>query len=216
MEFIGHMKRLVIFDFDGVLVQTEFAKINSFQQTLYAYGIFCKQEELAFLTGMTHEDFIMHLDQKFSSNEKYQIHHNEIISHKENFDYKKLVTIHVKDLLKEMKKRNIHTAVASNSSLKRLSGALKVCQIDSYIDFICSGTDEGKIKPDPFIYNKTMKHFNVNAEETIIVEDSKLGIDAAVQSGAFVMAFHNHNIKIDQSKSNIQITNLLEILKYLD
>lgn len=210
------MKRLVIFDFDGVLVQTEYIKIMQFVQIMQTCGVNCDRKELTSLVGMTHDDFILHLDHLYSSNACYQHHRHEIISQKANFDYENIMTPYTIELLKELKNRGIKTAIASNSSTTRLNTALTACQISQYIDALVSGTEEGKKKPDPYIYKKTMEEFAISAKETLIVEDSSLGIEAAVQSGAFVAAFDDHNMNIDQSKSHIQISNLLDILHYLD
>ena len=71
---------------------------------------------------------------------------------------------------------------ASKENCREILGALNIMDI---FDLILTHDDIEKVKPDPEGFLKAMQYFKAKPEETIIFEDSDVGIEAAKQSGAF-------------------------------
>ena len=59
--------------------------------------------------------------------------------------------------------------------------------LSSYIDLILSNEDVKESKPNPEIYLKAIKHFDVKPNECLILEDNEHGIKAALESGGNLM-----------------------------
>ena len=89
-------------------------------------------------------------------------------------------------LFKFIKSRGIKIAVASNSIRQTLNTCLAALGVQPYVDYSLSNEDVALPKPDPQIYNKCMEHFDSLPDETVIFEDSEIGLRAASASGARV------------------------------
>ena len=76
------------------------------------------------------------------------------------------------------------TAIASTARKENLMNAIHALDLKEYFDLIFAGVDVKRGKPDPEIYNKAMESLGVKPEETLIFEDSDIGIGAAIASGA--------------------------------
>ncbi len=88
------------------------------------------------------------------------------------------------EILAHLKSEDIKVAVATNSIRKTLDLVLDRLGIVQYIDFSLSNEDVVNSKPHPEIYWLCMAHFGAVPAETAIFEDSKVGKQAALQSGA--------------------------------
>ena len=76
-----------------------------------------------------------------------------------------------------IKNNNIKIAVASNSIKETITLCLSKLGIIDFVDCILSNEDVKYPKPHPEIYWKTMSYFGCLPEETVIFEDSFVGID---------------------------------------
>ena len=76
------------------------------------------------------------------------------------------------------------TAVASTARAKNLNNALSHIGASGDFDLILAGEDVVEGKPSPEIYNTVMTRMGVTAEQTLIFEDSQVGLQAAQASGA--------------------------------
>jgi HAD superfamily hydrolase (TIGR01509 family) len=87
-------------------------------------------------------------------------------------------------LFKFIKSRGIKIAVASNSIRQTLNTCLMALGVQPYVDYSLSNEDVELPKPDPQIYNTCMEHFDSLPNETIIFEDSEIGLRSAYATGA--------------------------------
>lgn len=76
------------------------------------------------------------------------------------------------------------TAIASTARYENLINVINYLKLQDYFDLILSGIDIENSKPHPDIYLKAMNELNVNPHETLIFEDSEIGLQAAEKSGA--------------------------------
>ena len=86
--------------------------------------------------------------------------------------------------LKFAKLNGIKVALATTARFANVMTVLKTHNVDTEIfDIILTGEDVEEGKPNPEIYLTAMKALNVNPEETVVFEDSDIGITAAVKAG---------------------------------
>jgi beta-phosphoglucomutase-like phosphatase (HAD superfamily) len=90
------------------------------------------------------------------------------------------------DIFKFIKSRGVKIAVASNSIRKTLDTCLTSLGVINYVDYSLSNEDVKLPKPDPQIYNRCMDYLMVEPEETVIFEDSEIGLRSAFGTGAKV------------------------------
>lgn len=120
------------------------------------------------------------------------------------------------ELLAELRRRGIKTGIASSSVWESVDRMLETTGAGFYIDHAVSGEDCAAYKPDPEVYLKALEALELKAEETIAVEDPPAGIDAARNAGIRVYALRQHyGQPMDQSAAEAVIENLKDILNCL-
>jgi HAD superfamily hydrolase (TIGR01509 family) len=179
---------LIIFDCDGVLIDSEVIANRVDVDLLASLGLHINFEEyLKISLGKTLSDTMLELEKRF--NKKLPADYPEQV-----MAYKKLA------FSKELKAmdgitgllNNLHLpkAVASGSSPERLEHSLKVTNLWSYFDpHIYSATmvKHGKPAPDLFLF--TAEKFKASPSKTLIIEDSTSGVQAAVAAGMTAIGF---------------------------
>lgn len=178
--------KLVLCDLDGTLYDTSDVNYASYKQALNENGY---QIDYNFFTnycnGRNYKDFIPKIvpscDQDFLQN----IHIRKKEIYKSNLNLAKRNTF-LFDILKALKK-DCYVAVITTASRRNCQEILEYFGDTEVFDTIVSQEDVKKLKPDPEAYLFGMKYFNISPENTLIFEDSKIGIDAAFKSGANVM-----------------------------
>lgn len=90
-----------------------------------------------------------------------------------------------------LKERGMKLGVCSNSIRQTIDLMMEKSDLAKYLDHTLSNQDVTASKPNPEIYNKMIKHFNLKPEECLILEDNENGIKAAIDSGA-------HLLKVEQ------------------
>ncbi len=190
------MKDLLIFDLDGVLIDAKEWHRDAFikaynEVTGYIIGYQFHDKELNALPTKTK---IAKLDQIF--NYTLPTDKKDLIS-----TLKQRYTIEaIKDncypnyelanLLQEA--NSIYSIGCFTNSIKETTKLmLKLSALDSYIDVVLTNQDVSKPKPDPEGYIKIMNLFNCSPNNTIIIEDSPTGVEAAKASRAAVITVSN-------------------------
>lgn len=207
------MRKAVIFDMDGVLVYTEqfyFNRRMKFFDELKIEPFTRKiQDFIGLSSNMIWEMLIPgDIEKREILKEKYLNY-----SKKNEVNFLKVLNPSAKEVLSKLRDKNIKIAIASSSRKSDISKMIKDCKLNDYIDFIISGEECEKSKPDPEIYIKAVKALDFLAEEIIVVEDSTLGIRAAKAAGLSVIALVQKEYYIDQSEADFQINDLIEVIK---
>jgi len=198
------MKKAVIFDMDGVIAETEHAHIVAEKQTMLKYGIKISEDELHEYTGTTAKVMFTSLIKKHRLDTTF----DRIFKEKEEILFKLLEedvqpTKGVIDLLRKLRKMKVKLAVASSSHKRMIEYVLKKLEIIDFFDSIVGAEDIDRSKPDPEIFLISAKRLNVKPEECIVVEDSKLGVEAAKKAGMKCLGYVNPSSgKQDLSKAD--------------
>ena len=117
---------------------------------------------------------------------------------------------HVRFILSHLKKNNIKIAIASSSPYNIIYKMLSINDIDSYFDVIVSGNDVQAKKPSPDIYFETLKRLELPSNDCIVIEDSLVGIQAAINAGLYVIAVKENRFLVDQSQADCIVNDLIE------
>jgi HAD superfamily hydrolase (TIGR01509 family) len=95
-------------------------------------------------------------------------------------------------------------AVASSSHRRLVQYVLRKLEITRLFDLIISGEDVAHGKPDPEIFLMSAKRLKVRPAECLVVEDAKLGVEAAKEAGMKCLGYRNpHSGNQDLSKADI-------------
>jgi beta-phosphoglucomutase len=180
--------RGVIFDVDGVLVDSEPLHQRAWEQILAEFGITLSSAQFHLLMGKTtHQILAMYFEQ-------YGIREDlEFWSFKKDEVYRSLVHEELKpldgvvSLLEFLKSRKIRIGVASSAVRQNVEAALDCLGPEVSFDSILSVEDIMHPKPDPEIYVKAAQSLDLSPNDCVVIEDSLPGIQSAKQAGAFVI-----------------------------
>lgn len=204
----------VIFDCDGVLVDTEYLKFLAWQEALATKNIPFTIEEYMPMIGHSSKNILLMLKKlkgiEISSevielkNAKYPLLQQQGVP-----PIKEMVAF-AKHLSEERQNLGIKLGLASTAPKKEILQNLKQIGLENSFDLIISGSDdlgnyidhEGKNKPKPYIYIEAAKRLNVNPSKCLVFEDSAAGIEAAATAGMIAIAVPNQfTLQQDFSKA---------------
>lgn len=195
--------KAVIFDCDGILVDTEYLKFLAWQEALQSEGIPFSIEEYMPLMGHSSKNILRGINES----KKIEIP-KEIIDLK-NAKYKYLqgqgvpaiqVMVDFAHHLSMNKgKLGLVLGLASSAPTLEILTNLRQIGLENAFDLIISGSDdledyidaEGKNKPKPYIYIEASKRLNIAPEFCLVFEDTAAGVDAAADAGMRPIAIPN-------------------------
>lgn len=176
------MINTIITDFDGTLVDTFEANFRAYQKAFESVGLRIQESQYRDCFGLRYDAFMKEMGINDSSvadaikEAKKEVYPAFFESLKPNYP--------LIELIASFHAFGAKTAIASTARKENLLNALKYLDLLKYFDLIFAGVDVHKGKPDPEIYLKTMSALGVSPENTLIFEDSPVGIEAAKASGA--------------------------------
>lgn len=176
------MIKALITDFDGTLVDTFEANFKAYKEAFNYVGKNITEEVYRKCFGFRFERFM----------EEMSIHdeetRNTIKEIKKNVYPKYFNFLRPNNslisLIESFKAMGGKTAIASTARKENLMNAVEYLDIAQHFDLIFAGVDVKQGKPSPEIYIKAMEVLKVTPKETMIFEDSQVGIIAAKESGA--------------------------------
>src|ERR1700722_812258 len=185
------MLKLIVFDFDGVVAdckELHYQALNKALEIIDPIYSISKEEHISIFDG---------LSTKKKLNLLSVIKNLPTESHQAIYNNKQLFTINLLNnhlsydarminIISQLKYEGYKIYLASNAIKQTLEVGLKALGIFDLFDKIFSNEDVDNQKPHPQIYLKCMVEAGVSSSETIVVEDSKHGREAAVASGAYV------------------------------
>jgi len=212
------MIKLIVFDLDGVLVEARDFHYDAFNRALASIDekyVISREEHLAKYDGLsTGKKMLILKDEKglpqefFTEiyNKKQEYTHDIIKERVNSHDHKRIVSV-----LRGLKSRGYKVYCASNSIRSSMQLMLLRAGYLDHIDEYFSNQDVGHPKPHPEIYLRCMVEARVKPKETLIIEDSKIGREAARESGGHLLGvqglkdvnLENINRAIDEAEGVI-------------
>ena len=207
------MIRAVIFDLDGVIVESEDAHIEAERQTFQEHNVGISAEELHTYTGTMAKVMFTELIAKYKLNTTFE----EINDQKEKILLKLLEkdakpTKGVLNLIQELKLRRIKLAVGSSSTKKLVNYILNKLKLTHVFDRVITAEDIECSKPDPEIFLKAAAELKVKPNQCLVIEDSRLGVEAAKRAGMKCTGYRNpHSGNQDLSKADAIIDDFSKV-----
>ena len=190
------MTRLVIWDLDGVLLDSREIHYDSLNRALRSLDlpIISREDHLSTYDGLPTTKKLALLTEQAGVPASL---HNDIWKAKQEETvriFSEIKPDHELILIMErLKKAGVMIACASNSVRSTVKIALLKLGLLEYIDYWVSNEDVQRSKPFPEMYWKAMTAMNALPRDTIIVEDSHIGRQGALDSGATLVAVENRN-----------------------
>jgi len=195
----------IIFDCDGVLVNSEHLKYRAWRDALKKYGIDFTLQDYLLLVGQTSKNILKEIkkykgieikndiDIIEEKNRLYQIQQANGVS-----AILSAVNV-VKELSKQKNILNFKLALASSAPLNEININLNQIGLNNAFDKIISGHDhlqdiqdlDGVNKPKPYIYSRLAEWLNVDSKRCLVFEDTAAGVEAAYKANMTVIAIPN-------------------------
>ena len=184
------MLEYILWDHDGVLVDTEYWYFRSTQRALAEMGVhFGRDEYMAFMPrGQTMWDLAR---QRGISEDVIAVHrHNRDRYYQEHLRTEDIEIPGVVEVLKELAQS---FSMAIVTTAKKVDFALihRDRTIVSYMDFVLTNADYARSKPAPDPYLKALARFEAQPGEALVIEDSERGLRSAVAAGIECVVIEN-------------------------
>ena len=176
--------KLILCDLDGTLFDTTKVNFYSYKEALNEinydmnYDFFIKE-----CYGKHYKEFLPKMG--LNENEMEIVHKIKKNTYNRHLNVAKINT-HLFNMLESLKKE-YHIALVTTASQKNSKEILDFFNKRELFELIIAAEDVENKKPNPEGFIKAMTYFNINPEDTLIFEDSDVGIEAAQRSGAYIM-----------------------------
>ncbi len=172
------MKKYILFDNDGVLVETEYWYYQANYEILKTLNIHLslKDYQKIMISGGTAWKLALNQGYSLQEVEKFKAQRDELYQH--YLKTKDISIVGITETLEELSKK-YKMAIVTTSTRLHFEIIHKNKEITKYMDFILCLEDYERAKPYPDPYLKALKKFNASSKEAIVVEDSQRGLDSA-------------------------------------
>lgn len=209
------MIQTVIFDMDGVIVDTEPVHHYAYNQHFKKLNIEVSPEMYASFTGNSTKNTYEKLKANFEITESIP----DLVEGKRNlfndaFDNKDDLCLidGVEDLIKELHSNGMQLILASSSANVTIDRVFTRFNLHQYFTHLVSGEDFPNSKPHPAIFEHAAKLSGNSVDNCIVIEDSTNGILAAKAAGIYCVGYDSFNTKLqDYSKADRVIKDFSEL-----
>ncbi|WP_035678639.1 HAD family hydrolase [Flavobacterium limnosediminis] len=192
------MIKTVIFDMDGVIVDTEPVHKYAYFKHFDELGIQVTEEMYASFTGNSTRNVFQRIKEMFSLEHEVE----DLILRKrhlfnEAFDTKPDLELiaGVHNLIKNLHENGMQLILASSASKGTIQRVFNRFDLHQYFTHKVSGEDFPKSKPDPAIFLHAASLSEAPKENCIVIEDSTSGIKASKAAEIFCIGYHSENSK---------------------
>lgn len=204
------MLKAVLFDMDGVIVDTEPLHHKAYKIMFKEIGIDVSNEMYHSFTGQSTKeicDFLCeHYDLSHASETLVQIKRANFS--RLFFEDDRLELLEgVENLIKNYHENGLTLVVASSASMFTINNVMKRFGLNSYFKDKLSGADLKASKPHPEIFIKAANTAGCDPSECIVIEDSTNGISAAKDANIYCIAYQSeHSKDQDYSRADLLIS----------
>jgi len=206
------MNKLIIFDLDGVLIESRelhYISLNNALLKLDPKYVITREEHLSIYDGLNTTKKLEILSQYKGLDRKF---FDQVWNDKQIATFDLIRKFPRNDNLRQMfaliNAAEIKIAVASNSIRETVKLALLSIGVMDYVEYFVSNEDVKRAKPFPEMYWKCMSALNALPKNTVIIEDSHIGRQGAVDSGAHLIPVKDSNdLTIEKVNEAIDILN---------
>lgn len=205
--------KLVVFDFDGLILDTEVPVYDAWQEIYVEHGVTLAFEKWAQCIGTADvfdpcEDLATALGRALDAaalRDRHRTRTDVLIA-------AQALRPGVREYVAEARRLGLGLGVASSSSRAWVEGHLERLGLRDGFDVIRCADDVPRVKPDPALYRAVVQTLDVRPEEAVALEDSPNGVLAAKRAGLACVAVPNPlTARLDLSLADLRLASLAEL-----
>jgi HAD superfamily hydrolase (TIGR01509 family) len=205
--------RAVIFDMDGIIVDSEPYSVQALIDVLRQYGVEPTQDDLRRSYGRRVQDDFVDYFSRYGVTADVQV----AIAHKDARYYHlaagRLQPFPgVMPLLKRLRDHGYRLALASSGDRVKVAFGMQALKLNGTFEAIVSGDHVSHSKPDPEIYVTAARRLGVSPIECVAIEDAPAGVEAAKRAGMYCIAVTNSVGREQLRKADLIVASLADDL----
>ena len=176
--------KAILFDMDGVLIESEFLMRATAIQSLADYGVQAKHEDFLEFTGMGEDRFVGGVAEKYGLKYEFAMKERAYDYYGQRVKAEAHIPDGVKEMLELLHSKGIVLAVCSAADLRKVRYNIQAIGVDeSLFTALVTGSDVARKKPFPDIYLEGARRVGIDPKDCLVVEDAVSGIQAAHAAG---------------------------------
>ena len=211
------MLKAVLFDMDGVIVDTEPLHHKAYKLMFDEFGIAVSDELYQTFTGQSTINICTRITKHFNKDVnpvKLELSKRHHFNHLFDRDPDLKLLDGVFEIIEDYYRNQVTMVLASSASRSTIDRVLNRFDLDKFFIAKHSGADLKASKPHPEIFINAAASTGFKATECMVIEDSTNGIKAAKSAGIFCVGYNSkHSKNQDYSQADLVVNNLLD-LKY--
>ncbi|MBI3051470.1 HAD family phosphatase [Candidatus Woesearchaeota archaeon] len=180
------MIKAVIFDLDGVLIQSQELHRLAWNKELERFGLSFTKEEFQHYFGLRGQEIVR---KKFTISGKQAPEDIPTMIFQKNAYFRQIAENSLeplpgaKELLQNLKRQNYKTALGTSAPRENVEFFMKKTGLGKYLDGYACADDVSKGKPEPEVFLKAAEKIGAKPAECVVIEDARHGIQAAKKAG---------------------------------
>jgi HAD superfamily hydrolase (TIGR01509 family) len=204
----------LIFDFDGLILDTEGPVYQSWQELLLRYGYEMTLDDWQICIGSAEgtASFFSDLSDRLDKPLDLEVEGPERLQRELELVSRQPILPGVNEYIEQAVRMGLKLAIASSSPCKWVLGHLEERGLRDHFECVLAADDVGVTKPDPTLYLAALECLGTRADRAIAFEDSPNGVLAATRAGLFCVAVPNpltRQLQID--RADLQLASLAEM-----
>ena len=176
--------KAILFDMDGVLIESEYLMRASAIRALADYGVTAQHEDFLEFTGMGEDRFVGGVAEKHGLVYKTEMKELAYDYFGQKVKEEAHVPAGVKEMLEALHRKGLTLAVCSAADLRKVRYNLMAIGVDeSIFSALVTGSDVARKKPFPDIYLEGAHRIDMAPQDCLVIEDAISGIQAAHAAG---------------------------------
>ncbi len=207
------MIRAVVFDFDGLILETEGPSLDSWIEIYREHGFEVPidrwHDDIGSDRGFVPVDYLAALVgeglDRAATQQRRDERKNELIAALDLMEG-------VRDYIADARRMGLRLAIASSSSREWVIGHIERLRIHAFWDAVLTRDDVARTKPFPDLYVAAVRALDVHPSQAVALEDSPNGIAAAKDAGLRCVAVPNALTRgLDVSRADVRLSSLAEM-----
>lgn len=203
--------RALIFDFDGLIIDTESPIFHTWQALYRKYGLELTIEDWSQVLGTSRDHFDPRkdLDRKVSIALDWTAIRQRLDQRQRELIAEQPLLPGVLAYLQDARRLGLKIGMASSSSCEWVTGHLARLELLEYFDVIRARDDVARPKPAPYVFESVLAALDLPATSAVVLEDSFNGVRAAKAAGLFCVAVPNQLTRYQSLEQADRVLNSL-------